>query len=178
MSSAAGQGIVTGIFHAVVVVSSMDRALAFYRDLLGMTVTFDAEHDPGSIRTLLGIPDARVRSVVVSCPDGSEIELAEYLSGAASIMPRRFAEPGINLLSLRVEGIEELIDRLEQAGYAFTSPLVRQPLLDGRLVKVAVCLGPDATPVTLTELPDERRSLGGLEMDPVALSQSLEEADR
>lgn len=161
MTSGNALGSVSGIFHAVIVVSSMDRALEFYRDLLGLAVTFDAEHDPGSIRTLLGIPDARIRSVVVTCPDGSEIELAEYLSGGAPVMPRRFAEPGINLLSVRVDGIEELIERIERAGYRFTSPLVTQPLPDGRLVKVAVCLGPDSTPVTLTQLPDQRRSLGG-----------------
>ena len=161
MDSATTRGSVTGIFHAVIVVSSMDVALTFYRDLLGMTVTFDAEHDPASIRTLLRIDDARVRSVIVSCPDGSEVELAEYLSGGSATARRRFEEPGINLLSIRVEGIEELIGRIEEAGYRFTSPLVAQPLPDGRLVKVAVCIGPDTTPVTLTQLPDHRRSLGG-----------------
>jgi catechol 2,3-dioxygenase-like lactoylglutathione lyase family enzyme len=153
-------GAVTGIFHAVIVVSSMDRALAFYRDLLGMVVTFDAEHDANSIRSLLQIPDARVRSVIVACEDGSEIELAEYLASSAPLAIRHFNEPGINLITLRVEAIEDLIQAIEEAGYRFTSPLVSQPLPDGRLVKVAVCLGPDATPVTLTQLPDQRRSLG------------------
>jgi catechol 2,3-dioxygenase-like lactoylglutathione lyase family enzyme len=158
---AARTGSVSSVFHAVIVVSSMDRALGFFRDLLGMEVTFDAEHDPASIRTLLQISDARIRSVVVACPDGSEIELAEYLTGAFPATTRRFNEPGINLLSLRVNDVEQLVQRLVEGGYSFTSPLVTQRLPDGRLVKVAVCLGPDSTPVTLTELPDHRRSLGG-----------------
>lgn len=154
-------GSVTGIFHAVIVVSSMGEGLSFFRDLLGMKVTFDAEHDPQSIETLLQLPGARVRAVVVACPDGSEIELAEYLSEAPPAAERPFNAPGINLLSVRVKGIEALIEKISQAGYSFTSPLVTQPLPDGRLVKVCVCRGPDGTAITLTELPDSRQSLGG-----------------
>lgn len=160
-AASAASGSVGGIFHAVIVVSSMDEALRFYRDLLGMKVTFDAEHDPAAIQTLLQLPGARVRAVVVACPDGSEIELAQYLSNKPAAARRELNSPGINLLSLRVSGIEALIEKIGRAGYTFTSPMVSQPLPDGRLVKVAVCRGPDDTAITLTELPDSRRSLGG-----------------
>lgn len=152
---------VTGIFHAVVVVSSMDNGLDFFRDTLGMRVTFDAIHDVASLETLLGIDAPHVRSVIVACPDDTEIELAQFLNADPGPCPiRPFDQPGINLLSLKVIGIAELVERITAAGYTFTSPIVSQPLPDGSVAKVAVCRGPDGVAITLTELPEGRTSLG------------------
>jgi catechol 2,3-dioxygenase-like lactoylglutathione lyase family enzyme len=153
-------GSVTGIFHAVVVVSTMDEGIRFFRDLLGMRVTFDAMHDPASLETLLGLAVPRVRSVVVECPDGSEIELAQFLDAHSQPVTRPFDQPGINLLSLRVTDIGALVERLTAGGYTFTSGVVTQPLPDGAAAKVVVCRGPDGIAITLTELPKGRRNLG------------------
>lgn len=152
---------VTGIFHAVVVVSSMDDALRFFRDTLGMRVTFDARHDVASLETLLGIEAPHVRSVIVTCPDDTEIELAQYLDAHPEpALLRPFDQPGINLLSLKVTGIAQLVERITAAGYTFTSPVVAQPVPDGSVAKVAICRGPDGVAITLTELPEGRTSLG------------------
>jgi catechol 2,3-dioxygenase-like lactoylglutathione lyase family enzyme len=160
--TAAGAPSVTGIFHPVVMVSSMAEALRFYRDLLGMHVTFDAQHDPASLESLLQMPSPKVRSVVVACPDGTEIELAMFLDPtSARRLRRRFDEPGINLISFRVHAIDQLVERITAAGYRFTSAVVSQPLPDGAIAKVAVCRGPDQVAITLTELPEGRQSLGG-----------------
>jgi catechol 2,3-dioxygenase-like lactoylglutathione lyase family enzyme len=150
---------VRALFHPVHVVSSMDAALAFYRDTLGMRVTFDAEHDPASIGTLLGYQRPRVHAMVVACPDGGEIELARFGSHDAADPNSRWHEPGIRFLSLHVAGIEALVSRVERSGYAFTSPIVAQPLPDGDVAKVAVCRGPDGVGITFTELPGGRRHL-------------------
>lgn len=154
------RGSVTGIFHAVIVVSTMDEAIRFFRDLLGMRVTFDAMHDPASLEKLLGLPAPRVRSVVVECPDGSEIELAQFLGAEPQPVTRLLDQPGINLLSLRVTAIEAVVDRLTAGGYTFTSDVVSQPLPDGAVAKVIVCRGPDGIAITLTELPKGKRTLG------------------
>ena len=153
-------GSVTGIFHAVVVVSAMDEGIRFFRDLLGMRVTFDEMHDPALLEKLLQLPAPRVRSVIVECPDGSEIELAQFLDAESRPVTRLFDQPGINLLSLRVTAIEALVERLTAGGYTFTSDVVSQPLPDGAVAKVVVCRGPDGIAITLTELPEGRRTLG------------------
>lgn len=139
----------------------MEHALAFYRDLLGLRPTFDGVHEPEAIRKLLHYPDPDVRGVIVQAPDGSEIELAEFRrpAGRPSV-ERDWADAGLSLLSLRVTGIEELMTRIVEAGFTFTSELVRQTLPDGAVVKVAVCNGPDGVSVTLSELPTDRMSLG------------------
>ncbi|MFN8620100.1 MAG: VOC family protein [Chloroflexota bacterium] len=68
-------GTVEGVFHAAISVPDMAEAVAYYRDLLGLRVTFDDHHDPAAIGALFGVPDPRMHAVVVGCPDGSEIEL-------------------------------------------------------------------------------------------------------
>ena len=42
-------GIVHGVFHPAINVSDIAEAVRYYRDLLGLTVTFDDDHDPAAI---------------------------------------------------------------------------------------------------------------------------------
>ena len=71
-------GDVAGVFHPAISVSDLDEAVRYYRDLLGLRVTFDDDHDPAAISALFGYPEPRVHAVVVSCPDGSELELVRF----------------------------------------------------------------------------------------------------
>lgn len=153
---------VHGVYHAVVTVSDMDHALVFYRDILGLRVTFDDFHDPVALAQLFGLDEPRVRSVIVECPDHSEVELIEFarprgLSRADRTMP----DAGLAALNLRVSRIEELADRIRAGGFAMSSEVVEQVLPDGATLKVCVCRGPDDVTVILVEPPAGRRSLGG-----------------
>ena len=153
---------IVGIFHPVVSVNAMDRSLAFYRDALGLTVTFDDYHDPAAISALFGIDEPRVRSIVVQCPDGSEIELVEYERPRGK--PRSERAPndaGILAINLRVTEIESLVDRVRGAGFAVPSGIVDQTLPDGGVIRVAVTIGAEGETVILVELPEGRASLGG-----------------
>ena len=89
---------IVGIFHPVVSVSAMDRSLAFYRDALGLTVTFDDYHDPAAISALFGIDAPRVRSVVVQCPDALRDRArrvrATAWQAAIGASPQRCRDPG------------------------------------------------------------------------------------
>lgn len=151
---------VAGVFHVVATVSDMDRALLFYRDTLGFVVTFDDFHESTALGQLLNLDRPEVRSVIVACPDGSEIELAEFQRPRGRpTVEREWADAGLSFLSLRVAHIEALIGRISAAGFTFTSELVHQTLPDGAVAKVVVCRGPDGVAVTLTELPADRTSL-------------------
>lgn len=153
---------VLGIFHAVITVSEMDRALAFYRDILGLRVTFDDFHDPVAIAQLFGLDEPRVRSVIVECPDHSEVELIEFdRPRGRSRADRTMPDAGLAALNLRVSRIEELADRIRAGGFVMSSEVVEQTLPDGATLKVGVCRGPDDVTVILVEPPAGRRSLGG-----------------
>ena len=155
-------GTVEGVFHPVVSASDMGEAVRYYRDLLGLTVTFDDYHDPTAIAALFGYDAPRLHSVIVSCPDGSEIELVEFESprGRADLR-REPADAGLLSVNLRVVGIEAIVERLTDAGYPPRSGIVDQVLPDGGVIKVAICRAPDDVTIILVDLPEGRASLSG-----------------
>ena len=151
-----------GIFHPVVSVADMDRALPFYVDALGLHVTFDDYHDPAAISALFGFASPRLRSVVVQCPDGSEIELVEYEEPRGR--PRSDRSPndaGILAINLRVTEIEAMVARIRSGGFEVPSGIVDQTLPDGGVIRVAVTIGPVGETIILVQLPEGRSSLGG-----------------
>jgi lactoylglutathione lyase len=153
---------IVGIFHPVVSVADMNRSLRFYADTLGLEVTFDDYHDPAAISALFGFDTPRVRSVVVRCPDRSEIELVEYERPRGR--PRSERSPndaGILAVNLRVTAIEPLVARILDGGYEVPSGIVDQTLPDGGVIRVAVTTGPEGETIILVELPKGRSSLGG-----------------
>lgn len=151
-----------GIFHPVVSVADMDQALPFYVDALGLGVTFDDYHDPAAISALFGFESPRLRSVVVQCPDGSEIELVEYeRPRGRPRSDRRTNDAGILAINLRVTEIEAMVDRIQSAGFEVPSGIVDQILPDGGVIRVAVTLGPVGETIILVQLPEGRSSLGG-----------------
>jgi catechol 2,3-dioxygenase-like lactoylglutathione lyase family enzyme len=153
---------IVGIFHPVVSVADMARALGFYRDALGLLVTFDDHHDPEAISALFGIEAPRVRSVVVQCPDRSEIELVEYEQPRGRARSERAPnDAGILAINLRVTAIDDLVARVLARAYRVPSGIVDQTLPDGGVIRVAVTEGPDGETIILVELPVGRGSLGG-----------------
>src|SRR6187455_3349190 len=121
------RGTVEALFHPVIAASDLPTTVAFFRDLLGLRVTFDDDHDPAAISPLFGLPDPRVHAVVVSCPDGSELELVRFAQpqGRTSV-DREPADAGILSVNLRVTGIEAIVERLRAGGYPPSSELVPQ----------------------------------------------------
>lgn len=152
-------GVVTSLFHPVIAVSAMDTAVAFYRDLLGLTITFDDHHDPAALEGLFGYPDPVVHAVVVSCPDGSEIELVEFERPRGTPTSRQPGDPGLMAVNLLVSDVDDIVARLTAAGYPPSSGIVPQTLPDGGQIRVVVCRGPDDVAILLVELPPGQTSL-------------------
>jgi catechol 2,3-dioxygenase-like lactoylglutathione lyase family enzyme len=153
-------GDVAGVFHPAISVSDLDEAVRYYRDLLGLRVTFDDDHDPTAISALFGYPDPQVHAVVVSCPDGSELELVRFARPQGrTTVDREPADAGILSVNLRVTGIEAIVERLRAGGYPPSSELVPQRLPDGGVIKVQVCRAPDGVTIILVELPEGRDRL-------------------
>ncbi len=151
--------VAKSLFHPVVAVSRMAEAVAFYRDLLGLRVTFEDDHDPAAIEALFGYPDPIVHAVVVGLPDGSEIELVEFERPRGTPVSRRPGDPGLMAINLLVEDVAAFVERLTAAGYPPRSEIVVQTLPDGGQIQVVVCRAPDDVTVILVELPPGRSSL-------------------
>jgi catechol 2,3-dioxygenase-like lactoylglutathione lyase family enzyme len=152
-------GTVDALFHPVVAVSDMREAVAFYRDVLGLRVTFDDYHDPAAISALFGLTDPVVHAVVVACPDGTEIELVEFERPRRPRASRSPGEPGLMAVNLLVTDVDAIVARLRDAGFEPTSSIVPQTLPDGGTIRVVVCRAPDDVTLILVELPPGRSSL-------------------
>ena len=153
------RGSVERLFHPVIAASDLDVTVTYFRDLLGLQVTFDDKHDPAAIGALFGLADPAVNAVVVSCPDGSEIELVQLTSEGRAVARRAPFDPGLMAVNLLVRDVDAIVERLTAAGYPPTSPIVPQTLPDGGTIRVVVCQAPDGVTIILVELPPGRTSL-------------------
>ncbi len=152
-------GSVESLFHPVIAVSDMAEAVRFYRDLLGLRITFDDYHDPTAISALFDLAEPVVHAVVVSCPDQSEIELVEFERPRLGVARRSPGAPGLMAVNLLVRNVAEIAHRLEANGYPPSSAVISQTLPDGGGIKVLVCRAPDDVAILLVELPPGRSSL-------------------
>jgi glyoxylase I family protein len=154
------EGRVEGFFHATVTVPDMEVSLRFYRDLLGLEVTYAWNHDPAALSALTGFEEPEASAAILSCPDGSEIELAEFRRPRGlDRVEKRWQDAGLSFAAFRVSGIGALAERLRAAGVRFNSDVLEYPLEDGSTVRVVYCFAPEGTTITLVELPRGRRTL-------------------
>ncbi len=107
--------------HVGLTVSSLERSVAFYRDLLGFTVLYErgevtAEYMP----RLVGLPGARLKIAGLEIP-GLHLDLIEYLAptGAAAAGPT--CDVGNGHLGFTVNDIWAAYRQLAAAGVRFKS---------------------------------------------------------
>lgn len=132
------------IDHVAIIVRSIEQALGFYRDTLGI--------EPSAIKE---VPSEQVRIAFLPLggPGGSEIELVEPLNPDSSLS--RFLEKrgeGLHHICLEVENIDAALDEMREKG---APVLDQQPRLaaEGR----AIFLHPKGTNGVLLELVEREQ---------------------
>jgi catechol 2,3-dioxygenase-like lactoylglutathione lyase family enzyme len=146
--------------HTGLVVRDLERSLAFYRDLLGLSVLKRALESGPYIEELVGIPGARLEWIKLQVKDGSIVELITYLSPPAA--PETHGNlpsdrVGCSHIAFTVSNLEVLYIKLEEKGYRCNSLPQASP--DGA-VKAIYCHDPDGIIVELVE------ELAGPKMTP------------
>lgn len=68
--------------HTGITVSNLERALAFWRDVLGFELSHTAHQTGEMAREITGVAGAEIKLAVVKAPGGHKIELLEYLAPA------------------------------------------------------------------------------------------------
>jgi catechol 2,3-dioxygenase-like lactoylglutathione lyase family enzyme len=140
------------LHHGGRTVADMEKALSFYRDLLGMQVVDDDVLEGPEISTMVDVENARLRAVFLS-PDGEPpyVELIEYqgVQGRALDGGESAADIGNTHVCLLVDDITAECARLRRAGVRFNGP----PLYtDAGFFKgewAAYCYDPDGGVVEL-----------------------------
>ena len=140
--------MVLNIRHTGIVVEDLDRALAFYGELLGFQVSKQMEESGAFIDTILGLESVTVTTVKMAAPDGQLIELLKFHTHSQKGNPRGICDIGITHIALTVDNIDHEYERLINKGILFISPPHHSP--DG-YAKVAFCRAPEGTFIELVE---------------------------
>jgi len=142
--------MITQIRHAGLVVSDLDAALTFWRDLLGFCLVKRLEESGPHIDAMLGLRDVSVTTVKLAAADGNLIELLKFHSHPSQ--PTWTGEPfstGFTHVALTVNDLDGVYRELNAAGVMFNAPPQRSP--DG-CVKATYCRGPEGVLLELVEV--------------------------
>jgi len=130
--------MLTEMRHVGIVVTDMDRMVAFYRDFLGFSVAVDTSEQGEFIDTVQGLSGVNVRMVKLGLPDGSLVELLSDAGHPLDEVPRRsLCDGGIVHVAFTVGDVEDVYKRfcendLETLSSPVTSPDGKARLFFGR----------------------------------------------
>ena len=139
--------------HLVVGVTDMDRALAFYRDVIGMEVVFETLISGEPFDAVLHATRKQEGRVVGGLLGGLMVELLSLGTKPPAEKPARRGITGIQNVSLSVTDLDDTYRRLTAAGY--TPDQAPFEIVGVRMFFVK---DPDGTPVEFIELPGGARS--------------------
>jgi len=139
--------------HLVIGVTDMDRALAFYRDALGMEVAFESLISGEPFDAVLHAKRKQEGRVVGGLLGGLMVELLSLGSVPSAGKPARRGITGIDNVSLSVPDLDDTHRRITAAGY-----VPDQAPFEIGGVRMFFVKDPDGTPVEFIELPNGARS--------------------
>lgn len=142
--------MITHFRHAGIVVADLERALAFWCDVLGFRVLKRMEESGPYLDAMLGLKDVKATTVKLAAPDGNLVELLHFHSHPDQ--PAWSGKPystGLTHLAFTVDDLDAECARLREAGVRFFAPPQRSP--DGN-VKVTYGSGPEGLLLELVEV--------------------------
>jgi catechol 2,3-dioxygenase-like lactoylglutathione lyase family enzyme len=139
--------------HLVVGVTDMDRALDFYRGVLGMEVVFETLISGEPFDAVLHATRKQEGRVVGGLLGGLMVELLSLGVKPLADKPARRGISGIQNVSLSVTDLDDTHRRITAAGYTPD----QEPFEIGG-VRMFFVKDPDGTPVEFIELPGGVRS--------------------
>jgi len=140
--------------HVGIAVSDMERAISFYRDLLGFAVRKEMNESGSYIDNFCCLKEVAVKTVKMADDNGNLIELLHFSSHFRDNLKnfqRELIDVGISHFALTVDDIEETYEKLKEKGVMFNC--VPQNTPDG-YAKVAFCRDLDGNFIELVEVLD------------------------
>jgi len=124
-ASAPGDGLVIGAGNFFSpIVSNLDKAIAFYRDGLGLEVTGQPSNadENAPLRNMFGLPGAKLRWTIAR-PTGftTGVEIIEITHAGGHALNRRIQDPGATTLAWTVADVDATLARLKALGAAIAS---------------------------------------------------------
>lgn len=142
--------MITQIRHTGLVVANLEKALHFWRDILGFRVMRQMEESGPHIDAMMGLSNALVTTVKLAAPDEHMIELLHFHSHADTPVWQGMPySTGFTHVALTVNDIAATCNKLAAEGVTFFAPPQLSP--DG-MVKVTYCKGPEGILLELVEM--------------------------
>lgn len=140
--------MIKNIRHNGIVVSDLDKALYFYRDILGLKTKREMIESGKYIDNLSALKGVRVKTIKMSADDGNLIELLYYESHPRKPIDRDICDTGYSHIAFTVENLDYEYERLKEKGTKFNC--TPQISADGK-VKVVFCRDPAGNLIELVE---------------------------
>lgn len=139
-------------------VDNVDKALALYRDTLGMNVrSVDAFKKDPDVNTMLGLSDGQYRVAMLEVPTtGLVFEVIDFKGVDRRTVRGSIQDPGSTRIQLQVRDVDAAIDALKRSGGAVVSSggaTVNLPGRGGATTKVAIVRDPDNLFLVLLPAP-------------------------
>ena len=147
---------VSRIDHVGINTSDFDRALAFYRDLLGLRVLTEGTFSDSETAALLGLESVDLHIADLDSGDGRVVELIEYIRPRGTQVAYRLYDTPITHIAFTVDDLADVRERLVAAGVSVISRhevAIHDP---GGVFDGATCLylkGPDGVILELVQRP-------------------------
>lgn len=138
--------------HTGFTVRSLERSLAFYRDLLGLEVVFQWNPRADYIRELVGYPEVDLHAAVLRIP-GSDtfLELLEYRDVDGKDVDMGNGNIGNGHIAFTVDELDPLYERLTAAGVKSVSPPVTPTIGPNKGGRAVYLIDPDGFRVELIQ---------------------------
>jgi catechol 2,3-dioxygenase-like lactoylglutathione lyase family enzyme len=140
--------MIKGMDHMGFIVTDLEKAIAFYRDVVGLPEVRRLERDGGPIDNVLGYRNTHIKGAMLSLGEGHLLELIQYINPNPDGRPtEERAVIGGSHLGLRVEDIDAEFAKLVANGAKDLNPPVE--VAPGR--KVCYMQDPDGNWIELLE---------------------------
>jgi len=142
--------------HVGITVRDMDKALHFYRDILGFKVLGDIMLAGEEVDRLTAVERAKLRVVYVRSQEDTKsppLELLHFIepTGDTGIPYTRLTNPGITEVAFWVKDIEKTYADLRERGVQFYSPPALFDLEEYGKAKAVYFRDPDGTTLELIQ---------------------------
>ena len=139
--------------HTGITVSNLERAVAFWRDVLGFEPSHTAHQTGEMAREITGVAGAEIKLAVVKAPGGHKIELLEYLAPAERKrgVDLRPCDVGSVHVALIIDDLNAVLSVINASGWkAAGKPQTLQSGPNAGKRVVYVC-DPDGTTIELMQ---------------------------
>lgn len=144
-----------GVDHVGLTVASLDRSIAFYRDVFGCTVIATKEARGDYIATITGFADAHLRIALLDTPGtGPRLELLEYLHPDGATAAPRTCDVASAHVCFQVDDIDAACTYLRERGVPLRSEPVTSPSGPNRGARAVYLSDPDGFTLELLQPPE------------------------